>query len=77
MNKYDFDFIALFSETALFNGDYDFLENCNIFKFDKFEDKIKIILDYQENNRKKKKKVNGLIILDDIPLYKNSEKLQN
>ena len=77
VNKYNYDFIVLFSNTAGFNGDYDFLENNNIFKFDKFEDKIKAILKYQEDNRKKNKKVNGLILLDDIPLYKTSNMLQN
>ena len=50
--KYNYDSIILFSETAHFNTDYNFLPKNCVFKFNKIEQQIKKILDYSANKRK-------------------------
>jgi hypothetical protein len=63
---YDYDAIILFSETAELNQDYNFIEKSFIYKTSEIEDKLNKILKIQLNNIKKNKKVNLLIILDDV-----------
>ena len=75
LDLYDFSFICLFSDTANFTNDYDFIENEFIFKTDQIEDKLDKILKIQEKNVKNNKSVNGLIILDDVKLHSKSKKL--
>ena len=70
--KYNYDSIILFSETAHFNTDYNFLPKNCVFKFNKIEQQIKKILDYSANKRKLKKKFHILIILDDVILNNKS-----
>jgi len=62
INNFDFDFIILFWETAIFNKDYDFLGEDWIFKYNKFDKVIWRVLNMQEKNRTKNKKVHGLVI---------------
>ena len=77
LDDYDFDFIILFSDTANFTKDYDFIGKDFIFKTDQIEDKLDKILKLQEKNVKNNKQVNGLIILDDIKLHSKSKKLMD
>ena len=77
LDDYDFDFIILFSDTANFTKDYDFINKDFIFKTDQIEDKLDKILKLQEKNIKNNKNVNGLIILDDIKLHTKSKKLMD
>jgi len=77
LDDYDYDFIVLFSDTANFTKDYDFINKDFIFKTDQMEDKLEKILKIQEKNVKNNKKVNGLIILDDIKLHSKSKKLMD
>ena len=76
-DKYEYDFIVLFSDTAKFNGDYDFIKNEFIFTTDQIEEKLDKILKIQEKNVKGKKNVNGLILLDDVKLHSKSKKLMD
>jgi hypothetical protein len=77
LDDYDFSFICLFSDTANFTKDYDFIENEFIFKTHQIEDKLEKILKIQEKNVKSGKSINGLIILDDIKLHSKSKKLMD
>ncbi len=43
-DKFNYDFIVLFSDTARFNGDYDFIKNEFIFTTDDIEQKLDKIL---------------------------------
>ena len=77
LDKYEYDFVILFSDTANFNKDYSFLDNTLIFKTDEMEDKLKKILQIQEKNIKSNKMVNGLILLDDVKIHSKSKELIN
>ena len=55
-DKYNYDFIVLFSDTARFNDDYNFIKNEFIFTTDDIEEKLGKILKIQEKNIKSKKK---------------------
>jgi ABC-type Fe3+/spermidine/putrescine transport system ATPase subunit len=67
----------LFSETAELNDDYNFIEKSFIYKTSQIEQKLNKILKIQLNNIKKGKKVNLLIILDDVQVHSRSKKLIN
>ena len=69
LDKYDFDIIIMFSDTAKYTKDYEFIDKNLIFKTDEMEDKIKKILQIQEKNLNKNKIVNILVILDDVKEY--------
>jgi len=77
LNKYEYKFIVLFSDTGKFNGDYDFLKHKDmIYESDQMENKIPKIINMQrKRNKNLKKKVHGLIILDDVKLYTTSKSL--
>ncbi len=77
LDKYDFDIIIMISDTARFTKDYEFIDKNLIFKTDEMEDKIKKILQIQENNIKKNKQVNILLILDDVKVHSRSKELIN
>ena len=77
LDRYDFDIIIMFSDTARFTKDYDFIDENLIFKTDEMEDKIKKILQIQEKNIKKNKLVNILVILDDVKVHSRSKELIN
>jgi energy-coupling factor transporter ATP-binding protein EcfA2 len=77
LDDYDYDFIIMFSDTCHFTQDFDFIGKDFIFKTDVMEDKLDKILKIQEKNVKNNKKVNGLIILDDIKLHSKSKKLMD
>lgn len=70
----DFNFISLFTDT-FFNNDYDFIDKDLVFTSEQLDDKISKILKIQENNIKKNKIIHGLIILDDVKVYKKSNML--
>jgi len=55
MDKYEFSWIILFSDTANFGSDYSFIDNSFIFKTDEMENKLKKILQIQEKYIKNKK----------------------
>ena len=76
-DKYEFDVIVLFSDTAKFNEDYNFINPNLIYKTDELEQKIEKILKIQEKNIKKKKVVNMLILLDDVKVHSRSKELIN
>jgi hypothetical protein len=76
-DKFEYSFIILFSDTAKFNGDYDFIDQNFIFTTDLIEEKLDKILKIQEKNVKNKKDINGLIILDDVKLHARSKKLMD
>ena len=77
LNKFEYKFVVLFSDTAKFNGDYDFLKHKDmIYESDQMDSKIPKILNLQkQRNKKLKNKVHGLIILDDVKLYTTSKPL--
>ena len=77
LDKYEYDFIILFSDTAKFNGDYKFIDEKLIFKTDELEDKIGRLLKIQEKNITNDKIVNGLILLDDVKIHAKSKELIN
>ena len=55
MDKYEFSFIVLFSDTASFSQDYSFIDKALIFKTDEMEKKLQKILQIQEKYIKNKK----------------------
>ena len=72
-DNYDIDFIVLFSVTAMFNNDYDFIDKQFIFDFDKTDEKVDKIMEYQKKYKLQKKKCpNGIIVFDDINLHKST-----
>jgi energy-coupling factor transporter ATP-binding protein EcfA2 len=77
LDIYDYQIICLFSETAELNEDYNFIDKSYIFKTSQIEIKIKKILDIQSKNIKKGKKINILIILDDVQVHSRSKELIN
>ena len=76
-DKYEYDFIVMFSESAKFLKEYDFLDKSFIYRTEEMEDKLKKILQIQERNRMRKKQINGLIILDDVKIHHKSKELIN
>lgn len=70
----EFNFISLFTDTY-FNNDYEFIDKELVFTSDQLDDKIRKILKIQESNIKRNKIIHGLIILDDVKVYKKSNML--
>jgi predicted AAA+ superfamily ATPase len=66
--KEEFDWIVLFSNTAGFNNDYEFLKEYKHYSFGTigFDQKLKAIMNIQKKNREKGNKCKILMILDDI-----------
>ena len=77
LDLHSFDCIILFSETAELNDDYNFIEKSFIYKTSQIEEKLNKILKIQLSNIKKGKKVNLLIILDDVQVHAKSKELIN
>jgi len=73
VSKYDFQLIVLFSNTAKYLDDYNFLNKKFIFPLE--DDKIHKIMKYQEQMRSKKKTCNCLMVLDDVNIEKKSSAL--
>ena len=74
-DNYDFKFSILFSDT-FFNGDYkDLFDKNFVFTSDELDIKIPKILQIQEKNIKNNKIIHGLIVLDDVKIYKKSKAL--
>jgi len=73
-DSFEYQFAVLFSDTAGFNGDYDnIFEKHFIFKSDQLDSKVEKILKLQEKSIKSKKLIHGLIVLDDVKIYKKSK----
>ena len=73
-DNFDYDWAVLFSDTAGFNGDYDnIFEKHFIFKSEQLDNKVEKILKMQEKSIKSKKLIHGLIVLDDVKIYKKSK----
>ena len=77
LDKYEYDLILMFSETAHLQNDFSFIPKEQIFKTDDLEEKLEKLLKIQEKNLKKQKKINLLIILDDVKLHNKSKMLVN
>lgn len=77
LDLFEYSAIILFSETSDLNEDYSFIDKSLIFKTSQLEEKIKKIMDIQLKNKKKNKKVNLLLILDDVHLTEKSKELSN
>lgn len=78
----EIDNIILFSKTAMFNGDYDFIDKKYVYDYDKSEDIIKKIMNYQKEKikkfkNKKEKIQNILIIFDDVNISKKNLEIVN
>lgn len=74
-DNFDYQFSILFSDT-FFNGDYkDLFDKDFVFKSDDLDIKIPKILNIQEKNIKNNKLIQGLIVLDDVKVYKKSKSL--
>jgi len=70
------DCVIVFSNTAKFNGDYDFLGKKCIFEYKDAESKIEKIIEYQKKKKLAKKEVPTQIIeLDDITIHKKNYKI--
>ena len=67
----------MFSETSHFNHDFDFIDSNLKYKTSDLEPKLEKILKIQDKNIKKGRKINILIILDDIQIYARSKQLIN
>ena len=77
LDLHHYNVILLFSETAELNEDYNFIDKSFIFKTSQIEEKLNKILKIQLSNIKKGKKVNILIILDDVQVHTKSKELIN
>lgn len=75
LRKSHIDFLMLFSQTAVYEKEYGFLSQEQIRTCDHLEEDLEKIMKYQENNKKSKKEVNGLILLDDVILTNRTKKL--
>lgn len=76
VDKYEIDFVVLFWKTAKFNNDYDFIDKQFIFDYEEAETKIEKIMDYQKKYKLSKKQCpNGIIVFDDIILYRKWYKI--
>ena len=76
-DKYEYDFLVLFSDTGGFIDDYKFIDKDLIFNSDQLDEKTSKILKIQERNIKNKNIVKGLILLDDVKVFKKSKQLIN
>ena len=72
LDTYDIDVIIMFSETSQFNTDWDFIDKNLIYKTSQMDEKIEKILNIQRLNIKRGKKVNILILCDDILVHSRS-----
>ena len=77
LDIHDYDVILMFSETCQFNNDWSFLDKNLIFKTLDMENKIEKILKIQEKNIKKNKKINILVLCDDVIVHSRSKQLIN
>ena len=75
LDKHEYDFVMLFSDTAGFNDDYNFIDKDLIFKSELIDEKIGKLLKIQEKSRKNKNNVYGLVILDDVKTFNRSKML--
>jgi len=69
----DIDYIYIFSNTANFNHDYDFIDKKCIFEFKNCESKLDKIIKYQIQKKKSKSNKNipnAIIVIDDPTIYK-------
>ena len=73
IDKYDYNYIYLFSKTGEFNEDWNFLDNK--YKDDLTDEKLDNIIEFQKKQIMKKKKVYSLIILDDVKIVDKSKAL--
>jgi len=70
------DYVIVFSNTAKYNGDYDFLGKKFIYEYGEAENKIVKIMDYQKKKKLAKKDVpTGLLLFDDITIHKKNDKI--
>lgn len=70
-DDYNIDYICVFSNTARFNGDYDFVKKNCIFEFKDCQTKLDKIIKYQIQKKKSGKNVpNAIIVIDDPTIYK-------
>jgi len=77
-DDFDISFIIIFSKTAKYTWDYDFIKNNHVYDYDEETDKkIQKIMNYQEKNIKKKQKTKGIILFDDIILHKKNNEISN
>ena len=76
-DNFEIDFIILFSKTAEYNNEYDFIEKKYRYDYEKCEQVIEKIINYQKQKIKRNKETtpNIIIILDDIILHKKNKKL--
>lgn len=78
---HDYNYICLFSDTANFNPQWDFIKKDLIFSLE--SDKLEKIMEYQKEkiekskNKKDDEIVSGLIIVDDVQLNKKNKILEN
>jgi hypothetical protein len=73
-DKFEYKFSVIFSDTAGFNGDYDnIFEKEFVFKSEQLDNKVEKLLKIQEKSIKSKKIIHGLIVLDDVKIYKKSK----
>jgi len=76
-DNFDYQFHILFTDTY-FNGDFDdIIDKEFVFKSDQLDEKIEKILNIQERNISRNKIIHGLIILDDVKIFKKSKQLIN
>ena len=74
LDEFEYSWMVIFSDTASFNGDYDgIFEKEFMYRSEDLDKKVEKILSIQEKNIKNKKGVNGLILLDDVKVYKKSK----
>jgi len=81
----DVHHILIYSKTCMFEDEYNFIPEKNMIEYNKSEEHIKKIFEYQksriENNKKnqqnKKKVENILMIFDDIIISKKNEEIIN
>ena len=75
LDSYDYQFMVLFSDT-FFNGDYkDIFDKDFVYKSDQLDEKVEKILKIQERNINRNKIIHGLIVLDDVKIYRKSKVL--
>ena len=77
LDTYDYDVLLMFSETSQFNSDWEFIDKNLIYKTSEMEQKLEKLLKIQEGNIKKSKKINILIICDDVIVHAKSKQLIN
>ena len=75
--KYEYDALIMFSDTSTFTEDYKFLDKDLIFPTEQIEEKLSKILSIQKKNITSGKKINLMILLDDIKIHAKSKELIN